>query len=111
MSKLSYQAFSEVLKSQFELPLNHPDFPEPIILTLAEVNHLGNRTEQDLKGQPHLNTLREETFNIVFKGPHTPVLNQGAYTMNHPVLGTIESLFIVPVDEDSAGVSYEAVFN
>ncbi|MEM8860334.1 MAG: hypothetical protein AAGD96_18560, partial [Chloroflexota bacterium] len=99
------------LNTQFEVPLNHPDFPDPLILTLSEVNHMGKQAKTEVKGQTHQNTLRDEAFAIVLQGPKSPMLNQGMITLKHPSMGTIEGLFIVPVGDNAAGILYEAVFN
>lgn len=109
--KLNYQTFSAHLNSAFSIDLNHPDYPEPLVLTLDQVNHMGKREETEIKGETHQNTLREETFSIVFKGPRDPQLHQGMVTLNHDVMGVLEGLFIVPVKEDDAAIYYEAIFN
>ena len=111
IDKLTYNTFAEVLHSTFSVDLNHPDFPEPMRLVLDQVINNGARTETELNGEMHQNTLRDETFSIVFKGPIDPQLHQGMINLQHEKLGTIEGLFIVPVKQDQEGVYYEAVFN
>ena len=111
IDKLTYNTFSDILHSTFSVDLNHPDFPDPMLLVLDQVNSMGARQEVEIKGEPHQNTLRDETFSIVFKGPRTPQLNQGMINLQHDKLGLIEGLFVVPVSADEDGVYYEAIFN
>ena len=48
-------------------------------------------------------------FSLVFRGPSDPVLPQRIYRLEHEAVGAIE-IFIVPIERDEAGTSYEAVF-
>jgi hypothetical protein len=49
-------------------------------------------------------------FSLLFRGRADLVLPQRIYSLAHPQLGTLE-IFLVPVERDSSGVQYEAVFN
>ena len=111
IDKLTFNTFSDILHTNFSVALNHPEFPEPLILVLDQVISNGERTETEIKGEKHQNTLRDETFSIVFKGPLDPQLLQGMVNLQHEKLGVIEGLFIVPIKQDQEGVYYEAVFN
>jgi len=53
---------------------------------------------------------RIESFSLLFRGPVDPLLPQKIYTFEHPEIGTF-SIFIVPVGQDSAGTTYQAIFN
>ena len=55
---------------------------------------------------------RSEPFSLIFRGPASPVLDQGIQTLSHPELGEL-TLFLVPVGPGRAGKlpRYEAVFN
>lgn len=70
-------------------------------LRLAEV------TEQPALGWPGSS---RSPFSLVFSGPAQPILRQGTYLLQHDVLGDL-TLFIVPIQPDSSGSRYEAVFN
>lgn len=48
-------------------------------------------------------------FSLVFVGPREPLLPQRIYPCRHEELGDFE-LFLVPIDSDSSGTRYEAVF-
>ncbi len=62
-------------------------------------------------GGPGMQPVRYERFSLVFAGPLQPVLEQGIYPLEHPVLGRCE-MFIVPVlSRDQARIHYQAVFN
>jgi hypothetical protein len=49
-------------------------------------------------------------FELIFRGPPDPVLPQATYLMTHPVLGSLE-IFIVPIERDASGSTYQAVFS
>jgi len=46
---------------------------------------------------------------LVFAGPREPLLPQMTYSVTHPDLGEF-ALFVVPVAQDGAATTYEAVF-
>lgn len=48
-------------------------------------------------------------FSLLFRGPVEPVLPQRIYHLEHVSVGAID-IFIVPVGQDDAGTTYEAVF-
>ncbi|MEW6021171.1 MAG: hypothetical protein AB1807_03415 [Pseudomonadota bacterium] len=52
----------------------------------------------------------EHHFSLGFRGPAAPQLEQGTYTLDHAVLGTL-AIFLVPVGRDAGGVQYQAIFN
>ncbi len=58
-------------------------------------------------------TMREDKtpFALIFRAPLAERFEQGMVNAQHPDLGTIEGLFLVPVREDEAFRYYEAVFN
>ncbi len=60
--------------------------------------------------QPEAQPGRRQPFSIVFRGPAAPPLGQGMVTLTHPELGTLEGLFLVPIDADKTYRYYEAVF-
>lgn len=49
-------------------------------------------------------------FRLEFSGPAHPLLGQGTYRMQHPVLGFVD-LFLVPLAQDGTSTTYEAVVN
>lgn len=53
---------------------------------------------------------RRTPFSLYFQTHSATVLPQRIYTLQHPVLGTLE-LFLVPTSRNGDGVVYEAVFN
>ena len=68
-----------------------------VVLTLCEV------TERQVAGE-------WETFALRLQGPADRQLDQRTYQLEHDDLGSLE-LFIVPIEPNSAGARYEAVFN
>ena len=51
-----------------------------------------------------------ECFSLLFKGPPDRTFEQGLVFLKHETAGEFH-LFLVPVDRDEQGFSYEAVFN
>ncbi len=52
----------------------------------------------------------EESFSVVFRGPHDRPLEQDTYRVEHRAMGAFP-IFIVPIYPDGGGLNYEAVFN
>jgi hypothetical protein len=50
------------------------------------------------------------SFSLLFRGAPEPVFAQQTVTLHHPAIGD-QTIFVVPIAADAAGVSYEAVFN
>jgi Domain of unknown function (DUF6916) len=51
-----------------------------------------------------------EQFTVVFRGPHTPTLEEGSYTIRHRTAGST-TLFLRPTGSDARYSYYEAPFN
>ncbi len=56
------------------------------------------------------NYPRQESFSLLFLFPHDFPPVQGNFIFEHPQLGTHE-IFIVPIENASDGIVFEAVFN
>jgi hypothetical protein len=69
--------------------------PEALELELAEVNDGSNAVV--------------EQFSLIFKGPLSPSLQQGTYTLLHPEMQQA-ALFLVPLGPRDGRMAYEAVF-
>jgi hypothetical protein len=53
----------------------------------------------------------QESFNMIFKGPKEPVLQQMTYNISHPEMGDIR-LFIVPINfHKTDGMYYQSIIN
>jgi len=48
-------------------------------------------------------------FSLTFHGPSEPMLDQGTYGLGHED-SEPQPVFLVPVANDAAGTSYEAIF-
>lgn len=94
LENLNNRVFSEQLHTNFQLWIPGA---ASLPLELVEV------TEKDP-------SPKVEQFCLVFRGPLTPHLPQGIYTLEHEKLGKFD-LFIVPLGPDSAGMCYQVVFN
>jgi hypothetical protein len=61
------------------------------------------------RAQPHARAVREAgAFRLEFVGPVDPLLPQAIYAFE--VGGESHEIFIVPIERNSAGTRYEAVF-
>ena len=54
--------------------------------------------------------LMRQPFSLIFRSISQVVLPQRIYWMDNATMGKL-GIFIVPVGRDSAGVTYQAVFN
>lgn len=109
LENLLPEQFQPYIGHLFELKLPNET---AVALELIEVRTLPTRRESlPSWRQEKAAALRPSPFAIVFRGPHHPALGQQMYTLFHEQLGTIENLFLVPIDADGNGRYYEAVFN
>jgi hypothetical protein len=49
-------------------------------------------------------------FSLLFRGPSQPILPQAIYRLTHDQLGSLD-LFLVPLQPETDGARYQAVFN
>jgi hypothetical protein len=54
--------------------------------------------------------LKRQPFSLFFRGPSTPRLPQGSYSLEQAHFSEGLTIFIVPVGRNDEGVEYEAVF-
>jgi|ERR1041385_8372629 hypothetical protein len=91
---LTHDEFSQHVNTRFQVQI---DDGTTIEMELAEIS--------ELKVHPN-----QEEFAIVFRGPSNAFLQQGIRSVTHEQMGQFE-LFLVPIQQDTQGFYYEAVFN
>jgi hypothetical protein len=64
---------------------------------------------ESAEASPPGGEAQREPFRLLFRGPAEPLLPQATYVLENPSLGATD-IFIVPIDSDDGGVSYEAIF-
>jgi len=57
-----------------------------------------------------LSTPAVKQFSLLFRGPKDHLLQQGTFPVEHGEIGKL-SLFIVPIGQDSNGITYQLVFS
>jgi hypothetical protein len=92
---ISHEAFTPLTGTPFRARQIEP----AIDLTLTAVTLSTHPTARTTPG-----------FSLYFRGPLTPLLPQGTYTLEHATLGALD-IFIVPIKREADGLLYEAVFN
>ncbi len=92
--RVTKQKFDEQLDTIFTAVWDNAD---PMELRLLAVRGL-------------FSSPRNEQFAVEFLGESERFLGQGVQRLQHSVLGEID-IFITPVNRDSKGFYYEAVFN
>jgi Domain of unknown function (DUF6916) len=95
LDKLTKETFEKITGQVFALSLGEG---QTLPLELSAVNGNG------LKGM-----ATREQFSLHFRGPATPALVQRTYRLEHAQLGPLD-IFLVPVQRDASGMTYEAVF-
>jgi len=93
-ASLTHDAFSQNANTKFQVQV---DENSPVELELTNVS--------ELKVYP-----QQEEFTLTFRGPLSQFLDQGVRPFKHEQMGEFE-MFIVPIQQDSNGFYYEAVFN
>jgi hypothetical protein len=91
---LTHDEFSQHVNTRFQVQI---DDGTTIEMELAEIS--------ELKVHPN-----QEEFAVVFRGPSNAFLQQGIRSVTHEQMGQFE-LFLVPIQQDTQGFYYEAVFN
>ena len=94
------ELFREAIGDTLEMRLS-PDASVQIVM--VEVTSLGERDVRPETG------IRARPFSVIFQGPHDLEAPQGIYGLAHTRLGEFE-LFLVPLQPDSEGTRFEAVF-
>jgi hypothetical protein len=100
--KLNDEQLSEALKT-----IKRDDFAAHIN-TKFRVS--GNTEAELIEVSEAKNYPNQESFSMLFLFPHDVRPVQGNYLFHHPQLGEHE-IFVVPVDDSSDGIVFEAVFN
>jgi hypothetical protein len=93
LSELTVETFAPRIGESFTIAAE----PDPIALVLDAAEELG---EWPGGRQP---------FDLRFRGPHDPLLEQAIYRLEHAELGPLE-IFIVPIGRDADSTTYQAVF-
>lgn len=96
LDQLTVADFTPLIGTEFRLSVPGEVHTEPIRLQSAAVS-----------GDPRSSGLREP-FVLRFLAPD-PVLPQAIYRLESEAFGPIE-IFLVPIGQDSTGVTYEAIF-
>lgn len=91
---LTHDEFSQHVNTRFQVQI---DDGTTIEMELAEIS--------ELKVHPN-----QEEFAVVFRGPSNAFLQQGIRSVTHEQMGQFD-LFLVPIQQDTQGFYYEAVFN
>jgi hypothetical protein len=92
---LEHEIFSRYLNTTFRISLDDSNTLE------AKLDTVSDR---------RLSPQQQERFELVFRGPREPLINQGSYRFQHDEMGDF-TLFIVPVAQNNDGTLYEACFN
>jgi hypothetical protein len=94
VSDLSSEQFAECLNSQFQVDAATGGGVALELVRVTKVDY----------------SPRLDNFSLIFRGPRSPFVPQGSYSVNHRKLGEM-TIFLVPIGADGAGTQYEAVFN
>jgi hypothetical protein len=90
--------FTRQLHTRFRVRV---DAPRPLELELVEVKGWRTVTAEQ-QGM--------ERFSVYFTGPADLFLPQNTYMLEHEQMGVFE-IFLVPIEPNTSGFRYEAVFN
>lgn len=91
---LEYDEFAKHLNTKFRVRLNENETVEAELIEISE----------------HLISARQDRFALVFLAANEPFLGQGQREFEHDQMGEF-TIFLVPIERDDRGTSYEAVFN
>jgi len=60
--------------------------------------------------EPRFSPDGYECFSLQFRAPADAPIAQASYAVNHEKMGSL-TIFLVPIGQDSDGITFEAVFN
>ena len=100
--ELKLETFTDHVDSTFTVDAGGT--PVELVLFLAEP------AKATPKGPGVPDTIREDPFSLLFRGPNEMTLDQRIYSMKHDTLGEL-ALFIVPISQDANGMVYESLIN
>lgn len=92
------QQFLKHLNTKFQVRL---EGQQPIDLELVEVRPYPFKKDEE---------MGMSRFSLFFDGPKDVTLSQASYPIHHEAMGSFD-IFLVPVNANEKGCSYEAVFN
>ena len=99
---LTMERFAAQLHTPFRVQLGVSNAIELELIQVAEVRPTSRAVSLD--------TSRQESFSVIFRGPRETPLGQDTYHIEHSEMGKFD-LFIVPGSEGGDGKHYEAAFN
>lgn len=100
--KITREMFTQNIGTKFTFSLGGVRLTP---MTLIEVNNINSSFSKEA------GTINPDSYSLVFRGPRSLPLRQGAYTIEHGSLGTF-NLFVVPGDLNNiSGLRYGAVIN
>ena len=102
MEVLQLSMFADHVNTPFVLNLEE----ERVDLTLVEAEP----RKPTPKGFGVPDTIRDDPFALLFRGPGDKPLPQRLYPLHHETLGEL-NIFLVPIGIDEKGRYYEAFFN
>lgn len=103
MHPMKLEAFAEHVDSTF-----HLQFEDTSTLDVLLVEAVPQKPTAKGFGVP--DTIRDDPFALLFRGPGDKPLPQRIYSITHDKMGEL-TLFLVPVGIDEHGRYYEALFN
>lgn len=93
LESLRHEDFAAQLNTKFNVRLENEEFE----VELIEVSPLKTRP-------------RQESFSLFFQMPTNFPVQQGNFSFKNENIGETD-IFIVPIEQDSDGTIFEAVFN
>ena len=114
---VTYRSITRV-RQIMAIELTHATFAgrigEPFVLSNAafpnisvELDEAIDLRQTGLKIPEH---IRQEPFQLTFRGPREPMLPQGLYTLSHETLGEID-LFVIPGGPEGNHQLYNVTVN
>lgn len=98
MNLLALSDFEPLVNTTFGLEITGEPRIELVLISATRIPIAGRPMSDD--GRP---------FSLLFRGPVGRPLDQGTHELDHPETGPL-GIFLVPMQPDSEGPIYEAVF-
>lgn len=106
LDSLTAASFAPHKGTEFRIHVNDSTIVPAELVEVSVRGRRAERAEWDASSKPE-----REPFSIVFRGSLEQPLVQQMYRVEHPTLGVIGGLFLVPIGINQDGRFYEAVFS
>lgn len=108
LEQITFEKMQPLLNESFVLCT---DSGKTSDMTLVDVSQMQAASQPTYSWQKKAQPSKPTSFALVFRVPNELGATQKTYAVSHPHLGSLGSVFLVPISEDEDGLYLEAIFS